>query len=124
MDFTDNPDHAAIREAVAKIAAPYGGAYYTEHAEQHIPTQELWTALGKAGFIGINLPERFGGGGAGLTELALVVEETAAQGAPLLLLLVSSAISGEVLSRFGTEEQQQAWLPGMASGESKIVFAI
>jgi alkylation response protein AidB-like acyl-CoA dehydrogenase len=124
VDFDENPDHAAIREAVAKIAAPYGGTYYTEHAEQHLPTQELWTALGRAGFIGINIPERFGGGGAGLTELALVVEETAAQGAPLLLLLVSSAISGEVLSRFGTAEQQQAWLPAMATGESKVVFAI
>jgi alkylation response protein AidB-like acyl-CoA dehydrogenase len=124
MDFQDNPDHRAIREAVATIAGPYGGAYYTEHAEQRTPTRELWTALGRAGFIGINLPERFGGGGAGLSELAVVVEETAAQGAPLLLLLVSSAISGEVLSRFGTEEQQLAWLPRMASGESKVVFAI
>jgi alkylation response protein AidB-like acyl-CoA dehydrogenase len=124
VNFDENPDHAAIREAVAKIAAPFGGTYYTEHAEQHLPTHELWTALGRAGFIGINIPERFGGGGAGLTELALVVEETAAQGAPLLLLLVSSAISGEVLSRFGTAGQQQAWLPAMASGESKVVFAI
>jgi alkylation response protein AidB-like acyl-CoA dehydrogenase len=124
VNFEENPDHAAIREAVAKIAAPYGGTYYTEHAEQHIPTTELWNALGRAGFIGINLPERFGGGGAGLTELALVVEETAAQGAPLLLLLVSGAISGEVLARFGTDDQQQAWLPGMASGERKVVFAI
>jgi alkylation response protein AidB-like acyl-CoA dehydrogenase len=124
VDFDENPDHAAIREAVAKIAAPFGGTYYTEHAEQHLPTHELWTALGRSGFIGINIPERFGGGGAGLTELALVVEETAAQGAPLLLLLVSSAISGEVLSRFGTAGQQQAWLPAMASGESKVVFAI
>src|ERR1700742_4307923 len=108
MDFAENPDHAAVREAVAKIAAPFGGAYYTEHAEQHIPTDELWRALRRQGFIGINIPEEFGGGGAGLAELALVCEETAAQGAPLLLLLVSSAISGEVLARYGTRAQQEA----------------
>ena len=124
MEFDENPDHRAIREAVAKIAAPYGGAYYTQHAEAHIPTDELWRALGRQGFIGINIPEEFGGGGAGLAELALVCEETAAQGAPLLLLLVSSAISGEVLARYGSPAQQQEWLPPMATGERKVVFAI
>jgi hypothetical protein len=124
VEFDENPDHRAIREAVAKTAAPYGGQYYTQHAEQHLPTDELWRALGRQGFIGINIPEPFGGGGAGLAELALVCEETAAQGAPLLLLLVSSAICGEVLARYGTPRQQQEWLPGMAAGERKVVFAI
>jgi alkylation response protein AidB-like acyl-CoA dehydrogenase len=124
VEFDENPDHRAIREAVAKIAAPYGGQYYTKHAEEHTPTDELWRALGRQGFIGINIPEQFGGGGAGLAELALVCEETAAQGAPLLLLLVSSAISGEVLARYGSPRQQQDWLPGMAAGERKVVFAI
>jgi alkylation response protein AidB-like acyl-CoA dehydrogenase len=124
VEFDENPDHRAIREAVAKVAAPYGGAYYTKHAEEHTPTDELWRALGRQGFIGINLPEEFGGGGAGLAELALVCEETAAQGAPLLLLLVSSAISGEILTRYGTRQQQEEWLPGMAAGERKVVFAI
>jgi alkylation response protein AidB-like acyl-CoA dehydrogenase len=124
VQFDQNPDHAAIRDAVAQIAAPYGGAYYTEHAERHEPTTELWQALGRQGFIGINIPEEFGGGGAGLTELALVCEETAAVGAPLLLLLVSSAISGEVLTRYGSEQQQKTWLPGMAAGQRKVVFAI
>jgi alkylation response protein AidB-like acyl-CoA dehydrogenase len=124
VEFDENPDHRAIREAVAKIAAPFGGQYYTTHAEEHTPTDELWHALGRLGFIGINLPEQFGGGGAGLAELALVCEETAAQGAPLLLLLVSSAISGEVLARYGSPRQQQDWLPGMAAGERKVVFAI
>jgi alkylation response protein AidB-like acyl-CoA dehydrogenase len=124
VEFDENPDHLAIREAVAKIAAPYGGQYYTQHAEEHTPTDELWRALGRQGFIGINMPEQFGGGGAGLAELALVCEETAAQGAPLLLLLVSSAISGEILARYGSPQQQQDWLPGMAAGERKVVFAI
>jgi len=124
MEFGENPDHLAIRETVAKIAAPYGGAYYTRHAEEHTPTGELWHALGRQGFIGINMPEEFGGGGAGLAELALVCEETAAQGAPLLLLLVSSAISGEILARYGSRRQQEDWLPGLASGERKVVFAI
>ena len=56
------------------------------------PDKELWKALGATGFVGVNLPEEYGGGGAGSTELAIVGEETAAAGTPLLLLLVSSAI--------------------------------
>ena len=124
MDFTDNPDHIALREAISAVTRPFGGSYFAQHAEQHQPTDELWRALGKQGFIGINLPEEFGGGGAGLAELAIVCEQTAAEGCPLLLLLVSSAISGEVIARFGRREQQERWLPGLASGETKVVFAI
>ena len=59
-----------------------------------------------------------------MTELTIVCEETAAAGAPLLLLLVSSAISAEVLTRYGSDEQKQRWLPPMASGDTKMVFAI
>jgi len=53
-----------------------------------------------------------------------VCEETAAAGCPLLLLLVSAAICGEVIKRFGTEDQQDRWFPAMASGREKMVFAI
>jgi hypothetical protein len=120
----DYAEHTELRDAVTAITRSFGGAYYAEHAEARTPTEELWQALGKQGFIGVNLPEEFGGGGAGLSELAVVCEATAAEGCPLLLLLVSSAISGEVLSRYGTPDQQRTWLPPMATGRSKVVFAI
>ena len=124
MNFDLDEDHEALREAIGAVTRSFGGAYYAEHAERHEPTTEVWSALGRQGFIGINLPEEYGGGGAGMVELAMVCEETAANGVPLLLLLVSSAISGEVIARYGTDEQKQAWLPRLASGESKVVFAI
>src|ERR1700691_4465101 len=124
MDFAVTEEHRALRAAVAGIAAEYGGGYYTRKAEARESTSELWTALGKQGYLGVNVAEEYGGGGAGLTELAIVCEETAAQGCPLLLLLVSSAISGEVIGAYGTPAQRRRWLPGLASGEGKIVFAI
>lgn len=124
MDFENEDSYADIREAVAAITRSFGPSYYAEHAARQEPTDELWRELGRQGFIGINLPEQYGGGGAGLTELALVCDETAAQGCPLLLMLVSSAISGEVIARYGSDAQKEAWLPRMASGESKVVFAI
>ncbi len=124
MDFTPSTEHADLRASVAAITEKFGNTYYTQKAERREFTSELWAALGAQGFIGVNLPERYGGGGAGLTELALVTEETAAQGCPLLLLLVSSAISGEVISRYGSPDQCARWLPGLAEGTERMVFAI
>ncbi len=124
MDFSESTEHRALRAAVAEIATEFGPRYYAERAAERRPCQELWTALGKAGFIGVNIPQGYGGGGGGLTELALVCEEIAAAGTPLLLLLVSAAISAGMISEFGTEEQRQTWLPGLADGTAKMVFAI
>ena len=124
MDFAIPEEHRALRAAVADIAAGFGNDYYTRKAEAREFTSELWQALGKHGYLGINIPETYGGGGAGLAELAIVCEETAAQGCPLLLLLVSSAICGEVISAYGTAEQRDRWLPRLATGDGKIVFAI
>jgi len=124
MDFQDGPEHAALRAAVAQIAGDFGSRYYAQKAEAAEPTSELWQALAAGGYVGINIPAEYGGGGAGRSELAIVCEESAAQGCPLLLLLVSSAICGEVISRYGSPEQRKDWLPPLASGQDKIVFAI
>jgi alkylation response protein AidB-like acyl-CoA dehydrogenase len=124
VDFAESDEHRDLRAAVAAVTADFGGAYFVERARAGEPTQELWDALGKAGFVGVNIGERYGGGGGGLVELALVCEESAAQGAPLLLLLVSSAISAEVIEEFGSDELKARWLPGLADGSGKVVFAI
>ncbi len=124
MDVMDSDEARDLRAAVGAIAAPFGGRYYVEHAREGRECTELWHALGDAGFIGVNIPEEYGGGGGGLAELTIVCEETAAKGAPILLLLVTEAISAEVIAEFGTPEQRKEWLPGLASGRTKVVFAI
>ncbi|MDT5223316.1 MAG: hypothetical protein QOG19_723 [Mycobacterium sp.] len=124
MDFTESLEHHDLRKAVAAVTQQYGPDYFAKRAVAGEPTTELWHDLGRHGFIGISIPEQYGGGGAGMVELAIVCEETAAHGCPLLLLLVSSAISGELLARYGSAEQCREWLPRMASGETKVVFAI
>jgi alkylation response protein AidB-like acyl-CoA dehydrogenase len=124
VDFAETDEHRALRAAVAEIARDFGPAYYADHAARREPCTELWQALGQAGFLGVNIPEEYGGGGGGLVELEIVCEEIAAQGTPLLLLLVSSAISAEVIAEFGTDEQRKRYLPGLADGSSKVVFAI
>ena len=124
MDFAVTEEHLALRGAVAKIAADFGGSYYARKAEAREFTSELWEALGRYGYLGVSIPEEYGGGGAGLAELAIVCEESAAQGCPLLLMIVSCAISAEVIAEYGTEEQRSTWLPGLADGTTKVVFAI
>jgi alkylation response protein AidB-like acyl-CoA dehydrogenase len=124
VDFAETTEHRDLRAAVAAIASAFGPKYYLEHAASGTPCDELWSQLGDAGFIGVNIPAEYGGGGGGLTELALVCEELGAQGTPLLLLVVSAAISAAMIAEFGTDEQRKTWLPGLAAGTSKVVFAI
>ncbi|HZD67035.1 MAG TPA: acyl-CoA dehydrogenase family protein [Acidimicrobiales bacterium] len=124
MDFTETEEERDLRATVAAIAGRFGSAYFLQRAREGKPTEELWRSLGEAGFIGVNVAPEYGGGGGGLVELAAVCEETARQGVPLLLLLVSAAISAEVIGEFGSEELRRRWLPGLADGSTKVVFAI
>ncbi|MFL6222148.1 MAG: acyl-CoA dehydrogenase family protein, partial [Actinomycetes bacterium] len=124
MDFRETAEQVMLREAVAKIAADYGHDYFAAKARAGEKTTELWRAVGQAGFVGVNLPAEYGGGGMGISELAIVTEELAAHGCPLLLLMVSPAICGTLLARFGTASQRERWLPQVASGDRKMVFAI
>jgi alkylation response protein AidB-like acyl-CoA dehydrogenase len=123
MDFREEDEHILLRTAVRDLAADFGHQYYAEKVRLGQKTDELWKALADHGFLSVHLPEAYGGGGAGILELAIVCEETAAQGCPLLLILVCAAICSELISRFGTEEQKRQWLPGLGTGE-KMAFAI
>jgi len=124
MDFDDTPDQKALRGAVAALGRRYGHEYFVAKAKAGGHTTELWAEAGKLGYLGVNVPTGYGGGGAGITELAIVAEELAAAGCPLLLIVVSPAIAGTVLARHGTPEQRRAYLPGIADGTTKVVFAI
>jgi len=124
MSFTENDERRALRAAVADLGSRYGYPYYIERARSGEPMTQLWQEAGKLGFLGVNLPERYGGGGAGMYELSIVLEELSAAGCGLLMMVVSPAICGTIIARFGTEEQKQHWLPGLASGSKIMAFGI
>src|SRR4051795_7721625 len=113
MDFEESSEHVMLRDAVAQIGATFGHEYFQEQARNGGRTEALWQAVADPGFLSVHLPEAYGGGGGGMAELAVVSEELATQGCPLLLILVSAGISAEVLARFGTDAQKQRWLPGL-----------
>ena len=124
MSFIETDEQKALRQAVAAMAANYGQDYYLEKARSGQHTTELWNEAGKLGFIGVNLPEEYGGGGAGMYELSTVMEEMSAAGSALLMMVVSPAINGTIISKFGTEEQKKRWIPGIADGSITMAFAI
>jgi alkylation response protein AidB-like acyl-CoA dehydrogenase len=122
--FIESEERQALRKAVAALISNYGQDYYLEKARARQHTDELWDEAGKLGFLGVNLPERYGGGGAGMYELSLVMEEMSAHGCGLLMMVVSPAINGTIISKFGTDEQKRRWLPGLADGSIIMAFAI
>ena len=124
MNFTETEEQQALRRAVVELGKRYGHEYTAQRARQREPLSELWNEAGKSGFIGVNLPEEFGGGGAGMYELGIVGEELNAAGCGLLMMVVSPAICGTIIGRFGTVEQKQRWLPGLADGSIIMAFGI
>lgn len=124
MNFTETDEQKALRQAAAELGARYGYAYTQQKIKAGEHTDELWREAGKLGLLGVNLPEAFGGGGAGMYELAMVLEELTAAGCSQLMMVVSPAICGTVIARFGTDAQKQRWLPALASGDAIMAFAI
>ena len=115
MPTTETEEHKALRSAVSALGKRHGRTYDRE---------QLWSEAAKLGYLGVNLPEEYGGGGGGISELSIVLEELGAAGCPLLMMVVSPAICGTVIARFGTTAQKQEWLPGIADGTRTMAFGI
>ncbi len=121
VDTSDH--HAALRESVGKLVGGFGRRYYQEVVAAGTPPTELWSALAEAGFLGAHISDTYGGSGGGLADLNVIIEETAAQGCPLLFLVIQS-ICAPILERYASQEIKDKWLPALASGTKKMAFAI
>ncbi len=124
LSLVPSDEERQIRETVKGICGGFGPPYIRRCVEQGEPPRELWDALAEKGYLGVNLPERYGGGGLGMSALQVVGEEITAAGCALLLIVVSPAIVGSILVRHGTEAQRDRWVPGIAAGTTRIAFAI
>jgi alkylation response protein AidB-like acyl-CoA dehydrogenase len=122
--LTASDEERAIRDAVRGIAGSFGPDYYQQQVDDGGNCAELWDALGAKGYLGVHLPEHYGGGGLGVRELAIVVQETAIAGCPMQSMLFSPGVVGTILDRSASDEQKSRWLPGVASGQTRLSFAI
>jgi alkylation response protein AidB-like acyl-CoA dehydrogenase len=125
LPIVETDEEVEIRKAVSGICESVGGQAYTRRiVEADEPPRELWDKLAEKGYLGVNLPERYGGGGLGMHALQAVGEEISNAGCSLLLIVVSPAIVGSIITRHGTERQREDWLPGIAAGTTRVAFAI
>ena len=125
LPIVPSDEEVGIRAAVRGICESFGGPeYHRRIVASEEPPTELWNALAEKGYLGVNLPARYGGGGLGMHALQMVGEEISAAGCSLLLIVVSPAIVGSIIARHGTESQREEWLPGIAAGTIKVAFAI
>lgn len=115
--------HRDLRDSVSKLVGKFGRKYFQDVVNKGEQPDALWKELGEAGFLGVHVSEEYGGGGGGLAELNICIEETAAQGCPILSMVISS-ITAPIIASAGTEAMKREWLPGIANGTRKICFAI
>src|SRR4051794_30319560 len=119
LSLVPSQEEAMLRETVAAIAGSFGPEYTRRINTAGEPPLELWDALASRGYLGVNIPEEYDGGGLGMAALAAVGEEIAAARCSLLLIVVSPAIVGSILAKHGTEDHRGAGVRGGAAGAPK-----
>lgn len=116
----------AVQEGVRAVAAKYDSAYWSRCEEEHRFPSEVWQDLADGGWIGLTVPEEYGGGGQGLLELSVACETLAASGGTggTFLYVLTPGFGAMTLARHGTEEQKRAILPGVADGSVQFSFGL
>jgi acyl-CoA dehydrogenase len=126
VDHTEDPTHREIREAVRALCKAFPDEYWMQHDDSHEFPWEFYDAVKDAGWLGLTIPEEYGGGGLGVTEAALVEYEIAASGAGMGgCSAVHIGIFGfHPVIEHGSESLKQRFLPQAASGELHVSFAV
>jgi len=126
VDFTPDPDHAAIVEGVDRVCSDFDDAYWAGCDERHEFPWDFYRAMADGGWVGIAIPEEFGGGGRGITEGALVLNRVAASGAAMngSTALHLTMFGLQPVVKFGSQQLKEAFLPRAAIGDLHIAFGV
>ncbi|MBO3748517.1 acyl-CoA/acyl-ACP dehydrogenase [Streptosporangiaceae bacterium NEAU-GS5] len=127
MDFTLPETALAVQRGIADVCSRYDMGYWERcEAEKRWP-DEVWADLAKGGWLGLGVPEEYGGGGQGLLEMAVATETLAASGSAggsAFTYVLTPGFGALTLSRHGTPEQKGTLLPRLATGELETCFAL
>ena len=126
MDFALSQEQEQIREAIAKICAKFDDAYWLKKDKEGGFPKELHQALAKDGWLGVAMPEEYGGSGLGITEAAVMMQAIAESGAGFS---GASAVHMNIFGLnpvvvFGNKEQKKRMLPGLIAGKERACFAV
>lgn len=126
MDFSLSPDQTNIREAILRHCAQFSDAYWLEHDRSGTFPEEFYRSLADAGWLGIAMPEAFGGSGLGITEAAVMMQAIAESGAGMSgASSVHLPIFGlQPVVLFGTQAQKERMLAPVIRGDHKVCFAV
>ncbi|WP_293786589.1 acyl-CoA dehydrogenase family protein [uncultured Aeromicrobium sp.] len=124
--YETSPVHDDIRSAVRALCSRFPDEYWAEHDERHEFPGEFFQAVAEGGWLGLTIPEQYGGGGLGVTEAAIVEREIAASGAGMGgCSAVHIGIFGfEPILHHGSEELKRRFLPRVPAGDLQISFAV
>ena len=119
MDFSLTPDQVLIRDAVREVCARFPGQYWRDlEANGEYPAQFV-TEMTRLGWLSVLIPEEYGGGGQGVTEAGIILEEVHRSGGNANACHAQLYTMG-ALARHGSEEQKRRWLPPLAAGELRL----
>lgn len=126
MAFELTAEQAEIRDQVLKLCAAFGDEYWLRKDREGTFPEEFHAAMARGGWLGIAMPEAYGGGGLGITEAAVMMQAVAESGA---CMTGASAIHMNIFGLnpvvvFGTEEQKRRALPPLIAGRDKPCFAV
>ena len=122
----DNPDRTALRDAIRAICDQFDDHYWLEKDRTHSFPHEFANAVAEGGWLGIAMPEEYGGAGLGVTEAAIMMQEVGhSAGAFAACSTIHINIFGlHSIVKHGTEKQKQDWLPDIISGKSRACFGV
>ena len=126
MDFETTEEHQLIRDAIGKICADFPDEYWSKCDNGHLFPWDFYNALAEAGWIGIAIPEQYGGSGRGITEASIVLEEVAASGAAMngASSIHLSIFGMHPVVKYGSEDMKQKYLPRVAAGDLHVAFGV
>jgi acyl-CoA dehydrogenase len=126
MNFELSEEQLLIRESVVKLCADFPDDYWSKKDTQHEFPWDFYEAMAEAGWLGIAIPEAYGGSGRGITEASLVLEEVAASGAAMngATSLHLSIFGMHPVVKYGSEEMKQKYLPRVAKGDLHVAFGV
>ncbi|MEA3132426.1 MAG: acyl-CoA dehydrogenase, partial [Gammaproteobacteria bacterium] len=126
MDFSINSDHEAIRKGVSDVVRRFGDDYWLQRDEDgNFPT-DFHRAMAEGGWLGLTMPEEYGGSGLGVTEAMCMMHEVASFGGGMAAASTVhiNLFGPHPIVVFGTPEQKRRWVPSLIAGTDQCCFGV